>query len=68
MSGDDIMVNNYNINRIMDDYNRKKRYEQKIEMQEFQRKNCINCKNKKTSKCHITRDLNNKLVCAFYED
>lgn len=61
------MATDYNINRIMYEYKNKKKYQQKIEIQEFQRKYCINCKNKKSNECHITRDLNNKLICAFNE-
>lgn len=57
----------YNINKIMNDYNTKKKYEEKAEIKKFEKENCTNCKNKKTVKCHITRDLNGKLKCAFIE-
>ena len=57
----------YNVNRIMNDYNQRKKYQQKIEMQEFQKKNCLNCKNKKTNKCEIRRDINGQLKCVYNE-
>lgn len=57
----------YNINRIMHDYNQRKKYQQKIEMQEFQKKYCLTCKNKKTNKCDIRRDINGQLKCVYNE-
>ena len=57
----------YLVDSIVQEYNKKKRYEQKIEMQEFQKKYCLNCKNKKTNKCEIRRDVNGNLMCAFNE-
>lgn len=57
----------YLVDSIVQEYNKKKRYEQKIEMQEFQKKYCLNCKNKKTNKCEIRRDVNGSLMCAFNE-
>lgn len=57
----------YNINRIMYEYKNKKKYEQKIELQQFQKKNCLNCKNKKTNKCEIRRDINGQLRCVYNE-
>ena len=57
----------YNISRIMHEYNTKKKYEQKIELQQFQRKNCANCKNRKTNKCDIRRDINGQLRCVYNE-
>lgn len=57
----------YNVNRIMNDYNQRKKYQQKTEMQEFQKKNCLKCKNKKTNKCEIRRDINGQLRCVYNE-
>lgn len=57
----------YNINRIMYEYKNKKKYGQKIELQQFQRKNCLNCKNKKTNKCEIRKDIEGKLKCVYNE-
>lgn len=57
----------YNINRIMYEYKNKKKHEQKIELQQFQKKNCLNCKNKKTNKCDIRRDINGQLKCVYNE-
>ena len=57
----------YNINRIMYEYKNKKKHEQKIELQQFQKKNCIKCKNKKTNKCEIRRDINGQLRCVYNE-
>jgi hypothetical protein len=57
----------YNVNRIMNDYNQRKKYQQKIELQQFQKKNCLNCKNKKTNKCEIRRDINGQLKCVYNE-
>lgn len=57
----------YNVNRIMNEYKNKKKYEKKIELQQFQKKNCLNCKNKKTNKCEIRRDINGQLRCVYNE-
>lgn len=57
----------YLVDSIVQEYNKKKRYEAKREMQEFQKKYCLNCKNKKTSKCEIRRDINGDLKCTFNE-
>ena len=53
---------------IMQEYERKKRRERKkrfLELQLFIKENCINCKNKKTNLCHISRNNENKLQCVF---
>lgn len=57
----------YVTDSIMQEYHKKKKYEQKREMQEFQRKNCLYCKNKNTDKCHITRNVGGNLNCVFNE-
>ena len=57
----------YTVDSIVQEYNNKKRYEKKIEMQQFQKKYCLYCKNKKTDKCEIRRDINGKLQCVFNE-
>lgn len=59
---------NYKIESIVSEYEQEKRYKKMIEVQKFQKENCINCKNKKTDKCNITRDINNQLKCAFKEN
>ena len=53
---------------IMREYEKKKRYEIKIKLQKFHRQNCINCKNKGTDKCNITKDIEGNLKCAFKEE
>ena len=46
---------------------REKRMKSHYEMKKFKQK-CITCKNKRTDLCHITRDIEGNLKCAFYED
>lgn len=62
-----MLKRSYVVDSIMQDYKNKKKYEQKAEMQEFQRKKCTYCKNQKSSKCEIRRDINGKLMCAYNE-
>lgn len=57
----------YLVDSIVQEYKNKKKYEKKIELQEFQRKHCLTCKNKKTDKCEIRRDVNGNLMCAYNE-
>lgn len=57
----------YLVDSIVQEYRNKKKYEKKVEIKEFQKKNCLHCKNKKTDKCEIRRDVNGQLMCAFNE-
>ena len=53
---------------IMREYERKKRYEAKIQRQElakFIKENCLKCKNKQTQLCHIVKNVDNKFSCPF---
>lgn len=53
---------------IMREYERKKRYEAKIQRQElakFIKENCLKCKNKQTQLCHIVKNIDNKFSCPF---
>ena len=61
------MRRKYNVDSIMQEYYKKKKYEQKTELQQFQKKYCLNCKNKKTNKCEIRRDIDGKLKCVYNE-
>ena len=52
----------------MREYERKKRYEAKIQRQElakFIKENCLKCKNKQTQLCHIVKNVDNKFSCPF---
>lgn len=62
------MRNNYMIDSIMSEYNRKKRNKERLRRQEldnFIKENCIKCKNRKTQLCHIVRDIENELSCPY---
>lgn len=59
---------NYKVENIIAEYKEESKYKKMIELQKFEEENCINCKNKKTDKCNITRDINNQLKCAFKEN
>ena len=61
------MKTDYNINRIMQEYNIKKKYEQKADIMEFKRNICNKCKNKYTNKCEIRRNIDGELNCQFKE-
>lgn len=61
------MKKSYIAENIMREYERKKRYELKVELQKFHRQNCMNCKNKDTDKCDIRKDINGNLKCIYYE-
>ena len=53
---------------IMREYERKKRYEAKIQRQElakFIKENCLKCQNKQTQLCHIVKNIDNKFSCPF---
>jgi hypothetical protein len=53
---------------IMREYERKKRYEAKIQRQElekFMKENCLKCKNSNTKLCHIVKNVDNKFSCPF---
>ena len=61
------MKRNYVVDSIVNEYNKKKRYEEKMELEKFRQKNCIYCKNRNTYKCEIRRDINNNLNCVYKE-
>lgn len=55
---------------IMQDYQRKKRYEAnklRSEIEKFHKENCYNCKNKNTDICEIRKDISGKLKCVYKE-
>ena len=52
----------------MREYERKKRYEakmQKQELEKFMKENCLKCKNSNTKLCHIVKNVDNKFSCPF---
>lgn len=53
----------YTVDSIVKEY----KIKNKIELQEFQKKNCRECKNKRTNKCDIRRDISGKLKCVYNE-
>lgn len=57
----------YTVDSIIQEYKKKKKYKEKTEIQEFQKKYCSNCKNQKTYKCEIRRDINGNLNCINNE-
>ena len=62
------MGKSYIAESIMREYERKKRYEAKIQRQElakFIKENCLKCKNKQTQLCHIVKNIDNKFSCPF---
>ena len=62
------MGKSYIAESIMREYERKKRYEAKIQRQElakFIEQNCSKCKNKQTQLCHIVKNIDNKFSCPF---
>jgi predicted nucleic-acid-binding Zn-ribbon protein len=62
------MKRRYLVDSIVQEYKMKKKFEAKMEMQNFIKKNCINCKNKELNKCKISRNTHNELMCAFFEE
>ena len=53
---------------IMREYERKKRYEAKMQRKElakFINENCSKCQNKQTQLCHIVKNIDNKFSCPF---
>ncbi len=53
---------------IMRDYAKKKRYESNkkwSEIQKFVKENCIDCENKNTNLCEISRNINGNLQCVY---
>lgn len=53
---------------IMIEYERKKRYEAKIQRKElakFINEKCSKCQNKETQLCHIVKNVDNKFSCPF---
>ncbi len=57
----------YVVDSIVQEYKDKKKYEKKIELLQFQRKVCKNCKNKYTNKCEIRRNIDGNLTCQYKE-
>lgn len=53
----------YTVDSIVKEY----RMKNKVELQEFQKKYCRECKNKRTNKCDIRRDISGKLKCVYNE-
>lgn len=53
---------------IMREYERKKRYEAKIQRKElakFISEKCSKCQNNNTQLCHIVKNVDNKFSCPF---
>ncbi len=53
---------------IMIEYERKKRYEAKIQRKELAKfigEKCSKCQNKQTQLCHIVKNIDNKFSCPF---
>lgn len=48
--------------------NREKRMKDFYERRKLHKEKCSKCKNRKTDICHITRDIEGNLKCAFYEE
>ena len=61
------MKRRYVVDSIVQEYKTKRKYEKKVEIQQFQKKHCLYCKNKKTDKCEIRRDIDGKLKCVYNE-
>lgn len=62
------MKKSYIAENIVREYERKKRYEKKIQRKElakFIEQNCSKCKNKQTQLCHIVKNIDNKFSCPF---
>lgn len=62
------MKKSYIAENIVREYERKKRYEakmQKKELAEFIKENCSKCQNKETQLCHIVKNIDNKFSCPF---
>lgn len=62
------MKKSYIAENIVREYERKKRYETKIQRQElakFIKENCSKCKNRQTQLCHIVKNIDNKFSCPF---
>lgn len=57
-----------NADNIMTDYYKKKRYEdnkRRTKINEFKKKNCIDCENRNTNLCHIQINIKNELQCVY---
>ena len=62
------MKKSYIAENIVREYERKKRYETKIQRKElakFIKENCSICKNSNTKLCHIVKNIDNKFSCPF---
>lgn len=63
-------MKSYIADDIMKEYTRKKRYKENkrwTELREFEKENCMECKNRKTELCNIERNIEGKLQCVFKE-
>lgn len=63
-------MKSYIADDIMQEYNRKKQYEENkrwSELQKFIKETCKDCKNKKTDLCHVVRNSSGNLSCVFKE-
>lgn len=64
------MRKSYIADSIMNEYNRKKKYEvkmQKKELNKFIKENCSICKNNDKNLCHIVKDMESKFNCPFMD-
>lgn len=61
-------MESYIADNIMREYKKEKRVKmnkKRLELDNFIKKNCINCKNKHTDLCHIVKNISNELSCSF---
>ena len=60
-------MKSYIADNIMREYRKRKQYEDNkrwSEMQNYIKRNCINCKNKNTDLCEIRRNIDGNLQCV----
>ncbi len=63
-------MGSYIADNIIKEYKKKKRYianKEWSETQKFIKENCVNCKNRNTDLCSITRNIEGKQQCVFKE-
>lgn len=63
-------MKSYIADDIMQEYNRKKQYEENkrwSKVQNFIKENCKNCKNRNTNLCTITRNAKGDFQCVYKE-
>lgn len=53
----------YTVDNIVQEFNKK----DKAKLEKFRQKNCFFCKNKKTNKCEIRKDIEGEYKCIYLE-